>query len=232
MPSSPATRWSLAEVGESLRSGIQPRAGGGVALGDSRVRQFALVVGICAVTGLLIPHHGTLPTLLMVGVVVIVALPLLIPLTNRAWLVPSWLVLGVIAYPFLRYPHRTGTVLTFDRVWVLFGLAVLIGRGVAQARTPASRLMLRSLLFLLVVFGLHAVFNQAQSTSALGVWIDAIVVPFGLFLMAREMAGDQRLLMRTLVAMMLAGVVVAGIGIAEHFIGFEMATLSGGATPI
>lgn len=208
------------------------RSQGTLLVGDSRVAQAALALGACAIVGLLIPRGGVAPTVVIVGLLVAALLPVFVSLAQRGQTLPIWLVAGVIAYPFLRYPHPSGTVLTFDRIWIVGGFLYVALRGARSVRVPATRVLFWTLMLLILVFGARAATTYTSQTSnarsALGVWFDAIVLPVALFTMARRAANREVMVNRILLAAMTAGVIVAGIGIAEHFDGFQLASYSGG----
>jgi O-antigen ligase len=201
-------------------------------LGDSRVVQAAIALGMCAIVGLLIPQGGVAPTIVIAGLLVACMLPVFVSLAQRGQTLPIWLVAGVVAYPFLRYPHPSGTVLTFDRVWIIAGFLYVALQGRQSARDPVTRLLFWSLMVFIAAYGARAATTYtseaSNARSALGVWFDAIVLPVLLFTMARRAAARPLLVNRILIAAMLGGVIVAVLGIAEHFSGFSLASYSGG----
>ena len=139
-----------------------------------------------------------------------------------------WVAVMPLAYPFLRYPPR-GTVVTFDRVWVA-GMALVIVTTVArdERRSAAGRLMEASLGWLVVSFGIRAALTPASGVTEMRTWIDALCLPFALFVITRWVVSTQVRLRRLVGCITVAGVAAAVIGIAEFAIGFQLATLSGG----
>jgi O-antigen ligase len=77
---------------------------------------------------------------------------------------------------------------------------------------------------------------RAFTTSAPGLgyeakllWLDAVVLPLILFVTAAKLVASSAQALRIAAGLMLGGVVLAVIGIAEKLLGFELATRSGGA---
>ena len=196
-------------------SGI--RAHWGLATGGAA---FALLCG------LLVAHGGILAAAVFaVTAIGVLAIPFSRLGHRTLWV---WVAVMPLAYPFLRYPPR-GTVVTFDRVWVA-GMALVIVTTVArdERRSAAGRLMEASLGWLVVSFGIRAALTPASGVTEMRTWIDALCLPFALFVITRWVVSTQVRLRRLVGCLTVAGVAAAVIGIAEFAIGFQLATLSGG----
>jgi O-antigen ligase len=213
-----------------LSPGLRGRAhsDGPPLLSDARVAQLTAAVAVSLAVGFLIPHRGSIPLILVVAAVSVPLVPIFVALANRGLIIPIWLVAGVAAYPFLRYPRTAGVLLTFDRIWIVSGLIFVLMSGARPARVRATRFMFWSAFSLLAVYGLRAATTSHASLSAIGLWVDAIGLPFAVFVIARRLASRESMVITAVWAMMVAGLLVAGLGIAEHFGGFELATLTGG----
>jgi O-antigen ligase len=139
-----------------------------------------------------------------------------------------WLLAMPLAYPFLRYPHGK-TVVSFDRVWVgAMVLVVLVTATRATPRQGAGRMMQVTLGVLLVTFGIRAALTPSSTITQIELWIDALCVPFGLFLVTRSVVSSTARLRQLMGFVTAAGVIIALIGLAELVFGFELATFSGG----
>jgi O-antigen ligase len=139
-----------------------------------------------------------------------------------------WPVAATIGY-LLQLP-RSEPIVTFDRVWIggLVAYIALTPRTVA--RTPATRLLRACLLLIVLTFGMRALTTSTSISGPLRTWADAIVLPAILFIACERycLQGANRL-RRLTGALMIAGGVLAVIGIAERIWGFELATVTGGS---
>jgi O-antigen ligase len=161
------------------------------------------------------------------SVVVVVAL-----LVHRlGWRsVTVWIVLTGPVYPFLRFPSAH-PVATFDRVWIgaiILALAVSARHG---ARRP-SRALAGALFILVLATGLRALLTDSPDdphhTYVPLLWLDAFVLPFGLFLAARRYMTTKDRVVALAKTLTSAGAILSAIAAAEQLIGFELATRSGG----
>jgi O-antigen ligase len=139
-----------------------------------------------------------------------------------------WPPLAVIAYALVRVP-RGVPVITFDRVWICGLVAYLILEPQRGLRAPATRFLTLTLLWLAASFGLRAWFTSAGFSDPVMTWVDAIVLPLILFLVASRYSVTRARTQRLAASMMIAGGVLGAIGIAEKIGGFELATYAGGA---
>jgi hypothetical protein len=138
----------------------------------------------------------------------------------------GWLALTGIAYPFVNYP-TINPLLTFDRIWVM-GMLGCVALGYRTLRPcRETRFLLAAFGFLAVTFGLRAFTTQAGTNAPIKIWLDAIVVPLVLFTVTLIYARTARDAQRIAGAMMLAGAVLAALGIASLF-GFNAASYYGG----
>src|SRR5207247_665972 len=119
-------------------------------------------------------------------------------------------------------------VVTFDRIWIIGMVAVIAGAGAAPRAAPARLYFTRVLLVFAVVWGARA-FLAPQQNLALANWIDALILPFLLFTATRLYARPLKRREQIAAAIMVGGLVLAAIGIAETIFGFELASRSGGA---
>jgi O-antigen ligase len=180
----------------------------------------------CAACGLLVARGG-LPGVVVLAIAAVAAFAIPFSrLGHRALWV--WVVAMPAAYAFLRYPPGK-TAVSFDRVWVAATvLAILVTAPRGARRSSASRLMQASLAWLVVSFGLRAALTPSSTVTQVELWIDALCVPFGLFLITRTIVSSAERLRQLMGFLTVAGVVTAAIGIAEFVIGFQLATFSGG----
>jgi hypothetical protein len=139
-----------------------------------------------------------------------------------------WPVAATFGY-LLQIP-RSNPVFTFDRVWI-FGLIAYIALNRRRTeRTPATRVLLFALLWLVVSYGLRAFATSTSISGPFRIWLDAIVLPAILFVACERycLPGAERA-RRLAGALMIAGGILGGIGIAERIWGFGLATITGGS---
>jgi O-antigen ligase/polysaccharide polymerase Wzy-like membrane protein len=140
-----------------------------------------------------------------------------------------WVVAGVVAYPFLRYP--TGhSQLTFDRVWIL-GLAgaLAITPATIRRHTAASRNLAIAVGALAAAMLLRGLLTTPQRSYAVGLALDSGVLPAIVFFGARRLVTTRDRVDRLLKSLVIAGAILGLIACAERLVGFELATLSGGS---
>lgn len=134
----------------------------------------------------------------------------------------GWIVLSGVLYPFVRVPPYV----TFDRLWVLL-LAAGLFFGARHVRWSATTTVpIVALAWLAAAFGLRA---TMAGPSGLQVWVDAILLPTILFLLAHRYVVTTASARRVAGALAAGGTLIAAIGLAGKFVGFELATRSGGA---
>jgi O-antigen ligase len=129
----------------------------------------------------------------------------------------------------LRFPQGH-PVLTFDRAWIGALLAFIALKPRRHERTGTTRLLLFALLLLVVAYGARAFAMNAGIQGPVATWVDAILLPTILFVVCERycLSGGIRF-RRLTAALMIAGGVLAAIGIAERTVGFELASLTGGS---
>jgi hypothetical protein len=146
--------------------------------------------------------------------------------------ITGWVVVGVVAFPFVRYPSGHAQ-LTFDRLWIFgIGAAGLLAAGRATRRTPASRRVALWLILVTCAIVLRGLLTAGHSLYATGVAVDAVVLPAALFFLARQMLDSEQRWDRLTRAFVIAGAVLGVIGLAERGFGFQLATLSGGSIQV
>jgi O-antigen ligase len=187
----------------------------------------SLVAGAMA-TGDAQARLGTKPALILIGT--LAAGGLLAVFTQaRHQVLFVWPVLTGALFPFVQVP-KGNPVVTFDRVWVGSMIAAIAGAA-ATARRPRARVAFdRAFLALAVVWGVQSIVSPATTRNlAVGTWFDALIVPYLLFTATRLFGRAEHRRHQIAAAIMLGGVVLAAIGIAEQIFGFELASRSGGA---
>jgi O-antigen ligase len=195
-------------------------------------RRLASAIAVClaavAVGGGL--AHGGVAA----GVAILIATGLLLALTVtqlgfRA--ITVWVVLTGVTTPFLRYPQQHAVV-TFNRAWIPLLAIGLLGTTARPPRTKATAWLAATLGLVVISFGLRALFTYQARRYSLEVWVDAMLLPAMLYSAARRRVTDADHLRRLCGAFMLAGVTLALLTLAERFIGFELATRSGGTVVV
>ena len=172
----------------------------------------ALAVGVAVA-------RGGIAWVVVGAVVGLAILPLV---AERAFeILVGWTVVTAVAYPFL----RVAPYVTFDRVVVLTLAGGLILKGRALARSRATSVMTLAFGWLVVAFGIRA---AGTNISALQTWLDAIVLPAILFLLASRVVFTEHRCQRVGAALMAAGGALGALGIAGKLAGFELASRTGG----
>ncbi len=203
-----------------------------IAVGDLRigsVLMWCLVAAVAVAAGAGIADGGLHLALILgmsaIGSILIGAFVF----EGRALL--AWIVLAPLAYPFLRYP-QAGQALTFDRAFVAILVGVVLLTAIRAVRSAESKRFFSVLVIFTIFFGLMAAFTSGATEPALSSWVSSLLVPLGAFFVARayvtEGVGSRALLG----SIALAGALVAIIGIAEAWRGFELASFSGSATTL
>lgn len=145
----------------------------------------------------------------------------------REWSLAIWIVGGVLAFPFVRFPAQHAYV-TFDRLWlpVLAGAALMATRS---ARSRETRWVVLAFGLLIGVFFLRAVTTHGGQLSAMSTWLDAVAIPGVGFLAAHRLIRTEAAVTRLAGALTLAGGLLGAIGVLERVAGFELASYSGGS---
>jgi hypothetical protein len=180
--------------------------------------------------GWLVGSQGATLGALLLGMACLVVLALLF----QRMLLPAlllWVPLSVVAFPWVRVPGEQSMV-TFDRVWV--GAAVLAA-ALAGPSPPPRSTWSRRLSIAVGCLGaaftariLLTVVTAGDSAGLRAVLVDAVLLPVGLFFVARRVLTGPERFRRVAGAFTLAGAALALIGIAERIWGFELASLTGG----
>jgi O-antigen ligase len=157
-------------------------------------------------------------------------------LVFRRLLLPAllvWIPLGVVAFPWLRIP-RQQQLITFDRAWVGAAVlaAVLAGSSPTAPRSVWARRLSIAVGCLALAFTARialTLLTTGDDAGVRAVLLDAVLLPVGLFFVARRVTSSPGRFRLLAGAFTLAGAALAVIGIAERIWGFELASLSGGA---
>jgi O-antigen ligase len=183
------------------------------------------VVGVCVGGGWAIARGGA-AALLVLSLPAAVALMLVVGelRLSALWV---WAPLSVIAFPLAgQLPGKP--FVTFDRVWIVAMVALLVVMPAARPRARATRFLLIALATLATVYATRALLTEEDRLHAVRQAVDALVLPLILFEIVRRVAGyGQRYTERMAFTMTLAGVLLAVIGIGQDIFGYELATLSG-----
>jgi O-antigen ligase len=139
-----------------------------------------------------------------------------------------WPIVSPLAYPFVRFPGGGNALITLDRVWIP-GLAVVILFTPRRRSTRQSRLLIAAVGFLIATFVLRGLASPGSSLTVFKVTLDALVLPFLLLVAARKLIRTTDRVDRMAVVLVVSGVVLAILGIAEKVGGFDLAKKSGGA---
>jgi O-antigen ligase len=205
---------------------------GGVGVGVKLVAPWVFVAAASALAGAAASGRmeiwlGRTPTLLLLAMVVGSTFFVLF-----AFLGPPVVVVWPIAatFGYLIQLPRDHPIITFDRLWIGGMLAYIIVERRKVERTPATRMLLFALTWLIVSFGLRAVATQAGTGGPVATWVNAILLPPILFVASeRYCLGGRGRVRRLAASLMIAGGILGGIGVAQRIWGFEFATLTGGS---
>ena len=184
----------------------------------------AVVAVVCLLAGWAVDQHSKyymLPVAL-VGVLALMVLFRELGTRTLWW----WAPLAVAVYPLSG--HLGSKYVSFDRIWIGGMLVFLLVLPRPQVRARASRRMLATFALLAIVLGVRAILTPATSLYPIRVWFDALVVPLALFcLVRRVVALDATVAQRIAFSLMIAGLILGLIGVAEKGAGFQLATASG-----
>jgi O-antigen ligase len=190
-----------------------------------------VVAGAAMVSGALAAGQadvwlGRTPSLLLLGAVAGGTFFVLFSFLGSSAVI-VWPIAATVGY-LVEIP-RDHPVITFDRVWVGGLLAYVALNRRRIERTPATRLLLFALLWLVVSYGLRSFATSATLTGPVKSWLDAILLPAILFVACERycLSGADRA-RRLAGALMVAGGILGAIGIGERIWGFELASITGG----
>jgi hypothetical protein len=89
-----------------------------------------------------------------------------------------------------------------------------------------------ALLAFAFIFGVRA-FTSQDTTQAIQIWMDAVVLPVVMFVVVRRaVAADSNVADQIAFSLLVAGLILAAIGIGERIFGYELASSSGGAVRV
>ena len=162
----------------------------------------------------------------IIGVPLIaVAVALIVDLGPKA--LPIWVAASPLAYPFLRYPFHRGGYVTFDRVWIFALFLILLRLPRPPAQAGRANLLRNGMVLLAVVYGTRLLLAPFGSLTEARYWLDAMVLPIVVYSVTRRVVFEQGE-GGVVGALVVAGVVMSIISIAELVLGFSLAGFSGG----
>jgi O-antigen ligase len=138
-----------------------------------------------------------------------------------------WVVVGVIAYPFVRYPQQHSE-LTFDRLLILGLAGALVITSSRRARSPASTRLTAAIVVLTIAFVVRAALTSHHQRYEIELVLDTVVLPAILYAGARRYVSTVADWDRLAGAFAAAGALLGAIATAERLIGFQLATRFGG----
>ena len=189
------------------------------------------VLGLGAVAlamGWGVTQHSKLALVVPLAVAIAASLLLVAEIGLRALWV--WAPLAVVTYP-LGGPNVN---LNFGRVWIPGVLALLFILPRPRVHARASSRMFAAFTLLVLVLGIRMALTpgtQGDYAYGIRVWIDSMVLPLVLFAVVRRVVavrsdGAERIAF----SLMLAGLLLALIGIGERMFGFDLASSIKGAS--
>ena len=184
---------------------------------------FVCVLALAALISLAIVQRDYTYVGLLV-LLVVVAAALMVCGVEMGTLV-VWVVASGLAYPFARIPQDHPYV-TFDRVWIPICAAALIIGAKKVAWAKESRALAVALVIFGAAFLVRAILG-IRDVGPIEIWLDSILLPTILFLIASRLATTAGSAHQLATAIVLGGVIVSLIGIAESAMGFELASRSG-----
>ena len=189
------------------------------------------VMGAAIVSGTLAAGQadvwlGRKPALLLLAVVTGATFLVLFSFLGSSTII-VWPIAATVGY-LIEIP-RDHPVITFDRVWIGGLLAYIALNGRRVKRTPATRMLIFALLWLVLSYGVRTLATSTAINGPVRTWIDAIVLAAILFVACERycLAGPERA-RRLAGALMVAGGILGAIGIGERIWGFELASVTGG----
>jgi O-antigen ligase len=204
----------------------------GVGAGAKLLAPWVLVAAASALAGAAAAGRterwlGRTPSLLLLAMVVGGTFFILFAFLGSP-VVLVWPIAATFGY-LVQLP-KDHPILTFDRLWIGGMLAYIIVERRRVERTPATRLLLFALLWLVVSFGIRSVATEAGTAGPVATWVNAILLPPILFVASeRYCLGGRERVRRLAASLMIAGGILGAIGVAQRIWGFEFATLTGGS---
>ena len=159
----------------------------------------------------------------IIGIPLIVgAVALIVDLGPKA--LPIWVAVSPLVYPFLRYPFHRGGYVTFDRVWIFALFLILLRLPRPPSQHHAGRLLRDGMVLLAGVWtGMRLLLAPFGRTEA-RYWLDAMVLPIVVYCVTRRVVFQQGE-GGVIGALVVAGVVMSVISIAELVLGFKSGRL-------
>jgi len=140
-----------------------------------------------------------------------------------------WAPLAVVTYPF----GGPNVNINFGRIWIPGLLALLFILPRPRVRARASSGMFAAFALLVLVLGIRMALtpgSRGDYAYGIRVWIDSMVLPLMLFAVVRRVVAVQpERAERIAFTLMLAGLLLALIGIGERMLGFNLASSIKGA---
>lgn len=141
-----------------------------------------------------------------------------LPLAFLAWLVAS----PAGAYWFTR----------FDRIALAILLFVLVYRIASGQFRPQSRLFEWFYGAFCLVTWLNLMFLSELREYAFRTWFSGLVIPFGVYLLARELVDEQVWYKRARPALLCLALLVGGSSLVEEFAGWDLLAQPQGLRPV
>jgi O-antigen ligase len=185
-----------------------------------------VLMGAAIAGGATLSSHRLMRAAIVGIPLIVLAVVLIAELGPKA--LPIWVAASPLAYPFLRYPLHKGGYVTFDRVWIVGLFLLLLRLEKPSAQHPASRAVRNGLVLLACVYGARLLLHPYGSLTETRYWLDAMVLPIVVYSVTRRVVcqeGDHRVVG----ALVIAGVILSLISVAELVIGFSLARFSGGS---
>lgn len=137
-----------------------------------------------------------------------------------------WPPVSVIGYPLSGLSPTS--LVSFDRIWIGGLVVLLLLVPVLHRPSGPTRHFEQALALIAVAIGIRAATTHPDALLALKTWADAFVLPLVMFtLVRRVVANDARAAEKLAFSIMLAGGMLAVIGIGERVIGYDLSGLSG-----
>jgi hypothetical protein len=186
------------------------------------------LAAVCAASGWALNQPSKL--MLVMPLAAVVAALLLVFAELRLTALWLWAPLAVLAYPLA----GQNVNVTFGRVWIVGMLALVLILPAVRTTSRASSRLLWGLGALAVVLGIRTVLTTG-TTADLGygmrVWIDSILLPLILFVVVRRaVTVREGAAERIALALMIAGLLLALMGIGERMFGFQLGSSLRGAS--
>jgi O-antigen ligase len=191
------------------------------------IRQVPSVLALAAVAticGWAVTQHSKMLELLPMAA----AVPAVILVFAEIGLTALWLwaPLAVISYPLAGSPDHN---LNFSRVWIVGLLALLLTLPRARTSARTSSRLTFALVLLATVVGVRtATTPGTQGDYAYGfrIWVESLVLPTMLFAVVRRaVAVKAEAAERTVLALVIAGLLLALAGLAEKLVGIRLNTI-------